>query len=169
MIQLMKRVQQLCDVVIQLLGQRGDVVLGIGRCNGVRCACNGHSHFVYHVVLTLRGTRPAGPVISGRFQSFPGFPDVVLTPCGSILLRLFHYWRSLSPNYPPEPAHSGANAALISFYYNINSAREKVLFLNFWHICQKHCQKNVRYGKNGLFFLQSTPEAIIISVAYGYA
>ena len=58
--------------------------------------------------------------------------------------------------------HFGANTALVSLYYNINSAREKVLFLNFLHIYQKDCDKNVSYGKNRRFSLLLRIELIIM-------
>ena len=105
------------------------------------------------------------PCRAGHFRSFSAVSGIFgnhFSPDRSALLRLFHVQPSLSPNYLPEPVHFGANTALVSLYYNINSAREKVLFLNFWHICQKHCYKNVRYGKNGSFFLQSPSRVIII-------
>ena len=107
------------------------------------------------------------PCRAGHFRSFPTISGIFrnrFSPDRSALLRLFHVRPSLSPNYPSEPMHFGANTALVSLYYNINSAREKVLFLNFWHICQKHCYKNVRYGKNASFFLQSPSGVIIISL-----
>ncbi len=63
----------------------------------------------------------------------------------------------------PAPAHAFAPAgtAVIS-YYNINAFQEKVLFLNFLHIYQKDCDKNVSYGKNRRFSLLLRIELIIM-------
>ena len=59
------------------------------------------------------------------------------------------------PGFGPAPP-------VCTLYYNINTAREKVVFLKFWQICQKLRAKNSSYGKNRCFFLQSTGEHIII-------
>ena len=55
-------VQQLCDVLVQLFGQRLNVFFRIRRCNGIRRPRNVHPYFVDHVsfplfILYLPGTQ----------------------------------------------------------------------------------------------------------------
>mgnify|MGYP000015401613 CR=1 FL=1 len=60
-----------------------------------------------------------------------------------------------APGFGPAPP-------ICTLYYNINTVREKVVFLKFRQICQKLRAKNSSYGKNRCFFLQSSGEHIII-------
>ena len=60
-----------------------------------------------------------------------------------------------APGFGPAPP-------ICTLYYNINALQEKVLFLNFLHIYQKDCDKNVSYGKNRRFSLHLRIELIIM-------
>ena len=46
-----------------------------------------------------------------------------------------------APGFGPAPP-------ICTLYYNINTVREKVVFLKFRQICQKLRAKNSSYGKN---------------------
>ena len=63
-------VQQLCDVLVQLFGQKLNVFFRIRRCNGIRRPRNVHPYFVDHVSFPLLSVsaRHAG----GVFLLFPG-------------------------------------------------------------------------------------------------
>ncbi len=65
-------VQQLCDILVQLFGQRGDILFRIRRCDRIGRARNVHSHFINHRILTLHAARP---LHGGSGSEFPGFSD----------------------------------------------------------------------------------------------
>ena len=137
-------VQQFGDVLIQFFGQRGDISFRIGRCDRIGCARNGHSHFVYHRISSL---------------------------C-ALFCASFSSWAEFVAELPTHSPGRGPVSAFLppicTLYYNINTAREKVVFLNFWKICQKVGAKNSSYGKNNCFFLQSGVEDIImLLLCYG--
>ena len=70
--------------------------------------------------------------------------------------------RSLWPSFLPRRTLLPPPGQPFTSYYNINACQEKVLFLNFLHIYQKDCDKNVSYGKNRRFSLHLRIELIIM-------
>ena len=158
-------VQQLCDVVIQLLGQRGDIRFRIRRCDRVGRARNVHSYFINHRILTLRTAQFRH---GGRVSNFPVFRShfrdfrAQTRPRPKTGARLFRSQRNFSANCHAATVLPRLRHSPLSSYYNIKAAQEKVLNPNFQQICQKDGAKNSSNGKNWLFSLHSRPELIIM-------